>query len=105
MPQPPRTRAEFDALLAEALAATKNLSALFTLHAPIKGGQTADLRGLTLEEKMALGKQVCDQLGDLIFRVNPIANLDRLEERLGRDKESARLADLALKKLAAGGLK
>ena len=97
----PKTQAEFNALLDEALRLSAQLER--TLDAVFPGGRIApelDLSKLTLDEKLALGDKAAAELGALAFKVSPETLLDRLEEGLSTDKASSEQATTVLHRLA-----
>ena len=59
-----------------------------------------DLSGLSMDEKMSMGEQVCRDLTDIAMRANPGFTLDALDSRLPLHSASRNAAMTALERVS-----
>lgn len=90
----PQNREEVNALLKRTLSMVGKLSEMVDQVFPgAKDAPVEDLSGLTLDEKLARGNEVCDQLGAIAYKLAPTKTLEGLERMLPTDERSRQATD------------
>ncbi len=90
----PQNRAEVQALLARTVRMAGDLSVMVDKVFPgAKDMPHEDLSGLSLDEKLARGDEVCDKLGAIAYQLAPAKTLEGLERLLATDERSRHAAD------------
>ncbi|NCP72582.1 hypothetical protein GW835_04330 [archaeon] len=59
-----------------------------------------NLEGLSFDENLKMGEDICKDLRELTYNISPSTVLDRLEEKLINDVNSKKESILLLKKLS-----
>lgn len=99
---PPRTPAEFMALLGQIRQSTLDLGGKIQALLEVNPAQhpTVYLAGLSLEDKLELGRKQCEQLTAIAYQYAPEQTLDLLESEIEDDLDAKEKGQAVVEKAA-----